>query len=67
MLPFTRMPMRLAPPMPPKKESGMLITSAHGQLMTRKVSARKIQLLHAAELPVSKRNTGGITASASAP
>ena len=35
-----RMPSLLAPPMPAKKLSGMLMTSAHGQLTTRKVSAR---------------------------
>ena len=35
-----RMPSWLAPPMPAKKLRGMLMTSAQGQLMTRKVSAR---------------------------
>ena len=35
-----RMPSRLAPPIPAKKLSGMLMTSAQGQLMTKKVSAR---------------------------
>ena len=33
-----------APPMPPKKLRGMLMTSAQGQLITRKVSARLIQV-----------------------
>ena len=35
-----RMPRADAPPMPPKNDSGIEITSAHGQLMTRNVSAR---------------------------
>ena len=35
-----RMPQEEAPPMPPKKLSGMEMTSAQGQLMTRKVKAR---------------------------
>ena len=38
--PLMRIPSRLAPPMPAKKLSGMLITSAHGQLTTKNVSAR---------------------------
>ena len=33
-------PALLAPPMPAKKLSGMLTTSAQGQEMTRKISAR---------------------------
>ena len=53
--------------MPAKKESGMLMTSAQGQLMTRKVSARYIQSPHAAGSPMpSERTSGGSTASASA-
>ena len=46
--------------MPPKKVSGMLMTSAQGQLMTRKVSAR---VNHTDHCPA---NSGGTTASASA-
>ena len=38
--PLTRIPCLLAPPIPAKKLSGMLTTRAHGQLMTRNVSAR---------------------------
>ena len=38
--PLTSTPALLAPPMPAKNESGMLITSAQGQEMTRNVSAR---------------------------
>lgn len=37
---LTRMPQADAPPMPPKKLRGMLMTSAQGQLITRKVRAR---------------------------
>ena len=37
---LTRMPQAEAPPMPPKKLSGIEMTSAQGQLMTRKVRAR---------------------------
>ena len=40
MEPFTRIPARLAPPSPAKKDSGMLMTRAQGQLMTKKTSAR---------------------------
>ena len=45
--------------MPPKKDSGTLMTSAHGQLMTRKISARCTQ---PAQPPPS--TSGGSTASA---
>ena len=38
--PLMRMPSLLAPPMPAKKLRGMLMTRAHGQLTTRKVSER---------------------------
>ena len=33
--------------MPPKNDSGTLMTRAHGQLTTRKVRPRKIQSLQA--------------------
>ena len=59
-------PALLAPPMPAKKLSGMLTTSAQGQEMTRNVSARYIQFAHAAGLPAIRLMTGGKTASASA-
>ena len=38
--PLTRMPCREAPPMPPKKVRGTLMTSAQGQETTRNISAR---------------------------
>ena len=38
--PLIRIPLLLAPPIPPKKVSGILTTIAQGQLMTRNVSAR---------------------------
>ena len=53
--------------MPPKKLSGMLMTSAQGQLMTRKVSALVIQSPQSAPSPVTVRYSGGRRASASAP
>ena len=60
--PLIRMPSREAPPIPPKKVSGTEMTSAHGQEMTRKISARSIQTFHAPS-PAS----GGSSASSSAP
>ena len=57
----------LAPPIPAKKLSGILITSAHGQLITRNVSARKI---HSPQFGAMLRNrmltSGGRIASAAA-
>ena len=38
--PFTRMPFRDAPPMPPKNVNGTEITSAQGQDTTRNINAR---------------------------
>ncbi len=38
--PFTRMPWRDAPPMPPKYPSGTLTMSAHGHEMTSMINAR---------------------------
>ena len=38
--PLMRTPFALAPPIPAKKLSGMEMTSAQGQEITRKVSAR---------------------------
>ena len=61
MPPLTRIPHLDAPPIPPKKVSGIEMTSAQGQLMTRKVSARMSQ---SSQLP---SNSGGTTASTSAP
>ena len=52
--------MRLAAPMPLKKVSGTEITSAQGQEITRKVSARRIHSIH------WPSNREGITASSSA-
>ena len=47
--------------MPPKNDSGTLMTRAHGQLTTKNVRPRKIQSDHA-PIPAS----GGMTASATA-
>ena len=47
--------------MPPKKPRGMEMTSAQGQEMTRKISARWIQMPHA-----SWNSRGGSTASKTA-
>ena len=53
--------------MPAKKDSGIEITSAQGQLMTRKVSARYTQVPQSAgTLRINCRTSGGSTASASA-
>ena len=54
------MPLRDAPPMPPKNDSGTDTTSAHGHDTTRNVSAR---LTQSHQLPT---NSGGIIASISA-
>ena len=59
--PLTRIPHLDAPPMPPKKVRGIEMTSAQGQLITRKVSARIIQ---SSQPP---KNSGGTMASTSAP
>ncbi len=48
-LPFIRIPFLLAPPIPPKKLSGIDITSAQGQLITRKVSPLYMNGLNAAQ------------------
>ena len=48
MEPFTKIPFLEAQPIPPKKLSGIEITSAQGQLMTRKVSALVIHSAHIA-------------------
>ena len=57
----------LAPPIPAKNERGMLITSAHGQEMTKKVSARYTHTSQSEGRPIaSVRISGGSSASASA-
>ena len=56
-----RMPSLDAPPMPPKNDSGTLITSAQGHDTTRNVRPRRTQSLHA-PMP----NRGGATAMSSA-
>ena len=66
MEPLIRMPSWLAPPIPAKKLRGMLTTSAHGQLVTRNVSARYTHCSHWPSMPPTSRITGGIIASASA-
>ena len=55
-----------APPMPAKKLKGILITSAQGQLITRKVSALYIQLPGIGSSPMTSLTTGGMIASANA-
>ena len=63
------MPWLLAPPRPAKKLSGMLMTSAHGQLITRNVQALSSQSRHKARsepAPAIVRISGGSSASASA-
>ena len=61
------MPLEDAPPIPPKKLSGIDMTNAHGQLITSVVSALISHLDHSEEFPITRLTTGGITASASAP
>ena len=60
------MPFVEAQPIPPKKLSGMEITSAHGQLITRNVSALIIHVCNAAGLPIIMLKIGGMRARASA-
>ena len=67
MEPFTRIPLDDAPPIPPKKLSGIEITRAHGQLITSVVSARITHVDQAAGLPRIRLTIGGSTASTSAP
>ncbi len=57
LLPFTSIPNREVPPIPPKKLSGIEITRAHGQETTRKIKALSIQIVNG-----SARISGGITA-----
>ena len=52
--------------MPAKKLRGMEMTSAQGQLMTRKVRALMIQVLQRGARPMMSRIMGGIRARASA-
>ena len=59
--PLIRIPFLAAPPIPPKKVSGMEITSAHGQDTTRQVSASLIHWAHA-----WPNSSGGMTASRTA-
>ena len=66
MEPFIRTPARLAPPMPAKKLSGMLMTSAQGQLMTSSVSAQYSQSPQSGLPPPMSCTSGGTIASRSA-
>lgn len=59
MLPLISIPIFEAPPIPPKKLSGIEITSAQGQDTTRNDNALYIQSANAS----SFINSGGITAS----
>ena len=61
---MTRIPLADAPPMPPKKLRGILMTRAQGQLMTRKVRALVTQSPHIGASPIIIRTTGGSTARA---
>ena len=62
------MPSRLAPPIPAKKLSGIDMTRAQGQDITRKVSALYVQSVQADKPPVPRMvfASGGRTASARA-
>lgn len=61
--PFTRIPLRDAPPIPPKKDKGTEMTSAQGQEITKNSNARNTHF------PKSKEpeTSGGTTASTTAP
>ena len=67
MAPFMSMPSCPAPPRPAKKLRGILTTSAHGQLMTRKMSALYIHVPHRGALPAARFTRGGRTARHKAP
>ncbi len=60
-----RIPLREAPPRPPKNVKGTLITRAQGQDTTRKMSARCNQIGNASKYPALE-NIGGTNASTSA-
>ena len=55
-----------APPNPAKKLSGMLITSAQGQLITRKVNARYTHISQPPGMPIMRFIMGGSMARANA-
>ena len=61
MLPFIRIPFLEAPPIPPKKPSGIEITKAHGHETTKNVNALYIQSLNS-PIPI----IGGIIAKSAA-
>ena len=60
------MPALEAPPIAPKNDSGTEMTNAHGQDTTRNDSARVSQDIHTAPSLIP-RNSGGTTASSTAP
>ena len=66
MEPFISTPSLPAPPNPAKKLSGMLITSAQGQLITRKVNARYTHISQPPGMPIMRFITGGSMARANA-
>ena len=61
-----RIPALPALPMEAKKDKGTLITSAQGQLITRKVKARYIQICQLPSPVVRSPNKGGKSAKAAA-
>ena len=63
---MTRIPFVEAQPIPPKKLSGMEITNAQGQLITRNVNARMIHVWKFGDIPIITEMIGGISASANA-
>ena len=65
LLPLMRMPLREAPPRPPKKVRGTLITKAQGQDTTKKMRARWSQVAKEAEKPEKPfpDSSGGTSAS----
>ena len=62
LLPLMRMPLREAPPRPPKKVRGTLMTKAQGQDTTKKMRARWSQMAKVAEKPFPD-SSGGTNAS----
>ena len=62
MLPFIKIPILDAPPIPPKKLSGIEITNAQGQDTTKNDSALYIQSENVASFIISGGNIARITA-----
>ena len=62
LLPLMRMPLREAPPRPPKNVRGTLMTKAQGQDTTKKMRARWSQVAKE-EAKLFPDNSGGTNAS----